>query len=100
MRMNMKIWLRNTGRKKADKCVEKLSLYKKSKGVVYASDYDTIKRWIIDRVEGQERKSNKFRKQGKIKDKKKERGGRDKIGTELCLFYRNNLKIIEKMKIL
>lgn len=50
------------GQVKADKCIEELSLYKKSKGVEYASDYDTIKRWVIDRVEGQKRKLNKFRK--------------------------------------
>lgn len=50
------------GQKKADRCIEELSLYKRSKGVEYASDYDTIKRWVIDRVEGQKKKSNKFRK--------------------------------------
>lgn len=50
------------GQVKADKCIEELSLYKRSKGVEYASDYDTIKRWVIDRVEGQKRKPNKFRK--------------------------------------
>lgn len=50
------------GQVKANKCIEELSLYKKSKGVEYASDYDTIKRWVIDRVEGQKRKPNKFRK--------------------------------------
>ena len=50
------------GQVKADKCIEELSLYKKSKGVEYASDYDTIKRWVIDRVEGQKKKPNKFRK--------------------------------------
>lgn len=50
------------GQVKADKCIEELSLYKRSKGVEYASDYDTIKRWVIDRVEGQKKKSNKFRK--------------------------------------
>ncbi len=50
------------GQVKADKCIEELSLYKRSKGVEYASDYDTIKRWVIDRVEGQKKKPNKFRK--------------------------------------
>lgn len=37
-------------------------MYKRAKGVEYASDYDTIKAWVIDRVEGQKRKLNKFRK--------------------------------------
>lgn len=39
------------GEKKANKCIEELSLYKKSKGVEYESDFDTIKRWVILRVE-------------------------------------------------
>lgn len=53
------------GQVKTDKCMEELSLYKKSKGVDYASDYDTIKRWVIDRVEEREKrksKENKIRK--------------------------------------
>ena len=53
------------GQVKTDKCMEELSLYKKSKGVDYASDYDTIKRWVIDRVEEREKrkgKENKVRK--------------------------------------
>lgn len=53
------------GQVKTDKCIEELSLYKKSKGVDYASDYDTIKRWVIDRVEEREKrksKENKIRK--------------------------------------
>lgn len=54
--------IRKYGQVKADKCIEELSMYKRSKGVEYASDYDTIKRWVIDRVEGQKRKTNKFRK--------------------------------------
>ncbi|MCI8640781.1 MAG: helix-turn-helix domain-containing protein [Clostridia bacterium] len=53
------------GQVKTDKCVEELSLYKKSKDVDYSSDYDTIKRWVIDRVEEREKhkgKENKVRK--------------------------------------
>lgn len=53
------------GQVKTDKCICELSLYKNSKGVDYASDYDTIKRWVIDRVEDQEKrksKENKIRK--------------------------------------
>lgn len=47
------------GQVKTDKCIEELSLYKKSKGVEYSSDYDTIKRWVIDRVEEREKHKNK-----------------------------------------
>ena len=53
------------GQVKTEKCIEELSLYKKSKSVDYASDYDTIKRWVIDRVEEREKyksKQNKIRK--------------------------------------
>lgn len=53
------------GQVKADKCICELSLYKKSKGMEYASDYDTIKRWVIERVEEQEKrrgKQNKYRR--------------------------------------
>lgn len=53
------------GQIKTDKCICELSLYKKSKGVEYASDYDTIKRWVIERVEEQEKrkaKQNKVRR--------------------------------------
>lgn len=50
------------GQVKTDKCMEELSLYKKSKGVDYASDYDTIKRWVIDRVEEREKRKNKENK--------------------------------------
>lgn len=39
------------GEIKTNKCIEELSLYKKSKGVEYKSDYATIKRWVIERVE-------------------------------------------------
>lgn len=39
------------GEAKAKKCIEELSLYKKSKGIEYKSDFATIKRWVILRVE-------------------------------------------------
>ena len=51
---------------KTYKCIEELSLYKKSKGVEYKSDFATIKRWVIARVEEleqrQEKQKNKKRK--------------------------------------
>ena len=49
----------NLGKEKTDKCISELDLYKKSKGVEYASDYDTIKRWVIDRVNEIENRENK-----------------------------------------
>ena len=54
------------GEIKAKKCIEELSLYKKSKGVEYKSDFATIKRWVVARVEEieerQEKRSNNKRK--------------------------------------
>ncbi len=47
------------GENKTKKAIEELSLYKKSKGIEYASDYDTIKRWVIIRVEELEARQNK-----------------------------------------
>lgn len=47
------------GENKTKKCIEELSLYKKSKGVEYDSDYATIKRWVIIRVEELEARKNK-----------------------------------------
>ena len=47
------------GEKKANKCIEELSLYKKSKGIEYKSDYATIKRWVIIRVEELEQRLQK-----------------------------------------
>ncbi|MBE5820014.1 MAG: helix-turn-helix domain-containing protein, partial [Clostridiales bacterium] len=44
---------------KANKCIEELSLYKNSKGVQYVSDYDTIKRWVILRVNELEKRNQK-----------------------------------------
>ena len=43
--------LEEYGERKTKKCIEELSLYKKSKGIEYDSDYATIKRWVILRVE-------------------------------------------------
>ena len=42
------------GETKANKCIEELSLYKKSKGIEYKSDFATIKRWVVARVEEME----------------------------------------------
>ena len=54
------------GETKAKKCIEELSLYKKSKGVEYKSDFATIKRWVVARVEEieerQEKRSNNKKK--------------------------------------
>lgn len=47
------------GENKAKKCIEELSLYKKSKGVEYESDFATIKRWVVLRVEELESRNNK-----------------------------------------
>lgn len=47
------------GQDKTDKAISELDLYKKSKGVEYASDYDTIKRWVITRVDELEIKEQK-----------------------------------------
>lgn len=43
---------------------------KKSKGVEYASDYDTIKRWVIDRVNELEEKESKKSNKNSIKKKR------------------------------
>lgn len=51
--------VKELGQVKTDKCIEQLDLYKKSKGVEYASDYDTIKRWVITRVDEMETKNTK-----------------------------------------
>ena len=44
---------------KTNKSINELNLYKKSKGVEYASDYDTIKRWVVVRVNELELKDKK-----------------------------------------
>jgi hypothetical protein len=54
----------------ASKCIVELNLYKKSKGVEYASDYDTIKRWVIDRVK---EKNSKEAKQFDINKKNEQK---------------------------
>lgn len=51
--------LEEYGENKTKKCIEELSLYKKSKGVEYESDYATIKRWVIIRVEELEARKDK-----------------------------------------
>lgn len=53
------------GMDKANKCIEELSLYKNSKGVQYVSDYDTIKRWVILRVNELEKRNQKESKNNK-----------------------------------
>lgn len=47
------------GEAKANKCIEELSLYKKSKGIEYKSDFATIKRWVILRVDELESRQDK-----------------------------------------
>jgi hypothetical protein len=47
------------GENKTNKCIEELSLYKKSKGVEYKSDFATIKRWVILRVDELESRKDK-----------------------------------------
>ena len=58
------------GETKANKCIEELSLYKKSKGIEYKSDFATIKRWVIARVEEieerQEKRSNNKKKSNRF----------------------------------
>lgn len=54
--------LREYGEKKTNRCIEELSLYKKSKGIEYKSDYATIKRWVIIRVEELEQRQLKKNK--------------------------------------
>lgn len=46
-------------KKKQKKCIEELSLYKKSKGVDYENDYAAIKRWVISRLQELELKNDK-----------------------------------------
>lgn len=58
MIMNIKL-LEEYGENKTKKCIEELSLYKKSKGVEYESDYATIKRWVFIRVEELEARKDK-----------------------------------------
>ncbi len=51
--------LSSYGETKTNKCIEELSLYKKSKGIEYKSDFATIKRWVILRVEEIEQRQDK-----------------------------------------
>ena len=75
------------GQVKTDKCMEELSLYKKSKGVEYASDYDTIKRWVIDRVEEREKRKSK---ENKVRKANFEQRNYDNMSEEFWnSFYEN-----------
>lgn len=57
----------NYGENRTKKCINELSLYKESKGVDYKSDFATIKRWVIARVEEMEqRKEKQSNKKNKI----------------------------------
>lgn len=64
------------GETKANKCIKELSLYKKSKGVEYKSDFATIKRWVILRVEEveqrQEKQSNTKKKSNRFNYEQRE----------------------------
>ena len=51
--------LNDYGEEKTKKCIEELSLYKKSKGVDYENDYAAIKRWVILRLQELELKNDK-----------------------------------------
>lgn len=55
------------GEKKANKCIEELSLYKESKGIEYKSDFATIKRWVVARVEELEQRQEKQNSKNKTK---------------------------------
>lgn len=64
------------GEKKANKCIEELSLYKESKGIEYKSDFATIKRWVVARVEEiearQEKQSNNKKKNNRLNYEQRE----------------------------
>lgn len=64
------------GDKKANKCIEELSLYKKSRGIEYKSDFATIKRWVVARVEEieerQEKRSNNKKKNNRCNYEQRE----------------------------
>lgn len=53
------------GEDKAKRCIDELSLYKKSKGVEYESDYATIKRWVVISVDEKEARKNKVKSTNK-----------------------------------
>lgn len=55
------------GEDRAKKCIDELSLYKKSKGVEYESDYATIKRWVVISVDEKEARKNKVKSNNKSK---------------------------------
>lgn len=64
------------GETKANKCIEELSLYKKSKGIEYKSDFATIKRWVVARVEEiedrQEKRGNSKKKNNRFNFEQRE----------------------------
>lgn len=53
--------IKEYGEVKTQKCIKELDMYKKSKGVEYADDYSTIKRWVIDRVNERENKTSEIK---------------------------------------
>ena len=79
------------GENKTKIYIEELSLYKKLKGVEYDSDYATIKRWVIIRVEELEARKNKSKTKANNYNKYEQR----EFPTEfLEILYENN-KILE-----
>lgn len=81
------------GENKANKCIEELSLYKKSKGVEYESDYATIKRWVIIRVEEVESRKNSSNKKTKKFNNFNQREYPEEFFESL---YENNTFKVEK----
>lgn len=81
--------MKEYGELKAQKCIQELDMYKKSKGVEYVDDYSTIKRWVINRVEEQENKKNKLNQVKKDKEKYKHYNQRDYPDEFWDSFYSN-----------
>lgn len=79
--------LEEYGETKTDKCIEELSLYKKSKGVEYKNDYATIKRWVVKRVEELE---NREYKNTKVKNGYRSYEQRQYSDEFLESLYENN----------
>lgn len=50
------------GMEKTVKCIVELNLYKSSNGKQYASDYDAILRWVINKVEKEEKHESYYNK--------------------------------------
>ena len=54
---------------KTVKCIVELNLYKSSNGKQYTSDYDAILRWVINKVEKEEKQESCYNKNSiKYKD--------------------------------